>query len=80
MASFFIDEYHRHAKVKNLESRDLHLAGTAVTAVVAGRLVNLLSLKFFYVVYSIRASIIAMHPCHPRYLDHRPFSRVPIST
>ncbi|KAI5919296.1 cytochrome P450 [Camillea tinctor] len=36
MASFFIDEYYRHASSKDPQSRDLHLAGTAVTAVVAG--------------------------------------------
>ncbi|KAJ2988814.1 hypothetical protein NUW58_g3778 [Xylaria curta] len=36
MAAYFIDEYEKTANTKSKKTRDLHLAGTAVTAVVAG--------------------------------------------
>ncbi|KAI2642491.1 cytochrome P450 monooxygenase-like protein [Xylaria nigripes] len=36
MATYFIEEYKNTAKTKSLKARDLHLSGTAVTAVVAG--------------------------------------------
>lgn len=37
MAAYFIDEYHKLEGVYGLEKRNLHLQGTAVTAVIAGR-------------------------------------------
>lgn len=37
MAAYFIDEYRKLEGVQSLESRKLHLRGTAVTAVIAGR-------------------------------------------
>ncbi|KAI1869841.1 uncharacterized protein JN550_005431 [Neoarthrinium moseri] len=36
MAAYFIDEYHKLEGVYDLEKRNLHLQGTAVTAVIAG--------------------------------------------
>ncbi|KAI1395669.1 cytochrome P450 [Hypoxylon fuscum] len=36
MAAYFIDEYHKLEGVYGLEKRNLHLQGTAVTAVIAG--------------------------------------------
>ncbi|KAI8948257.1 cytochrome P450 monooxygenase-like protein [Xylaria longipes] len=36
MATYFIEEYQKTANTKTQKARDLHLAGTAVTAVVAG--------------------------------------------
>ncbi|KAI0417001.1 cytochrome P450 monooxygenase-like protein [Xylaria grammica] len=36
MATYFIEEYENTAKTKTKTTRDLHLSGTAVTAVVAG--------------------------------------------
>ncbi|KAI0191570.1 cytochrome P450 [Astrocystis sublimbata] len=36
MATYFIEEYQKTASTKTQRDRDLHLAGTAVTAVVAG--------------------------------------------
>ncbi|KAI1150576.1 cytochrome P450 monooxygenase-like protein [Nemania diffusa] len=36
MATYFIEEYENTAKTKSKKARDLHLSGTAVTAVVAG--------------------------------------------
>lgn len=36
MAQYFIEEYENTAKTKSKKERDLHLGGTAVTAVVAG--------------------------------------------
>ncbi|KAI0456218.1 cytochrome P450 [Xylaria acuta] len=36
MATYFIEEYQKTANTKTKKARDLHLAGTAVTAVVAG--------------------------------------------
>lgn len=44
MAKFFIDEYEMNSDVKTLKARNLWLAGTAVTAVVAGRSVGLSTL------------------------------------
>ncbi|GAP88817.1 putative cytochrome P450 [Rosellinia necatrix] len=36
MAQYFIEEYENTAKTRSQKARDLHLSGTAVTAVVAG--------------------------------------------
>lgn len=49
MATYFIEEYENTAKTKSKKARDLHLSGTAVTAVVAGRLVSSFILFMYYV-------------------------------
>lgn len=47
MATYFIEEYENTTTTKTKQARDLHLSGTAVTAVVAGRSVSVLLLSHF---------------------------------
>ncbi len=46
MATYFIEEYENTAATKTKKARDLHLSGTAVTAVVAGRSVSTALLSY----------------------------------